>query len=96
MVPIHERQTHGIEAADLESSRVIISYFSISPSPFVFLFLAGELDRVCVMVLQTFGKRPQALVEGRRIVPESCVSRVRHHLNLSVSQASDVLSRSGL
>ena len=39
----------------------------------------------CVMVLQTFGKRPQAPVEGCRIIPESCVSRVRHHLNLRVS-----------
>ncbi len=47
------------------------------------------------MVLQTFGKRPQALVEGRRIIPERCVSRVRHHMNLSVSQAILVLIDSG-
>lgn len=48
-----------------------------------------------IMVLQTFGKRPQALVEGCGIIPERCVSRVHHHLNLSVSQASHVLIDSG-
>ena len=46
-------------------------------------------------LVQTFGKRPQALVKGCSDIPERCVSRVRHHLNLSVSQAGDVLIDSG-
>jgi len=54
----------------------------------------GVLDG-SVVVLQTFGKRPQALVQGCRIIPERCVSCICHHLNLSVTQASRVLIDSG-
>ena len=50
-----------------------------------------NIRRQPVTVLETFGKRPQAAVEGCRVIPERCVSRVRHHLDVSVSQANLVL-----
>src|SRR5215216_4842758 len=47
------------------------------------------------MVLQSIGKLLQAAVESCRIIPERCVSRVRHDLNLSVRQAGLVLIYNG-
>ena len=49
-----------------------------------------------LVLLQTFRKPPQALVERRRVIPESRVSRSRHHLNLPVHYPGLVLIDDGL
>jgi hypothetical protein len=47
------------------------------------------------MILQSFAKDSQALVEGCCIVPERCVPGVRHQVDLSVSHGSLVPIDSG-
>jgi len=47
------------------------------------------------VVLQAFGKDPQAPVEACRIIPKRCVPRIRHHVNLRVSHARFVLVDDG-
>lgn len=46
-------------------------------------------------MLQTFGECAQTPVEGWRVIPKTCVPRVRHHLNLRVSYGSLVLIDGG-
>ena len=50
---------------------------------------------VWAMVLQTFSKNVQAFIEALRVVPERCVPRIRHQLNLRVRHRRLVLIDGG-
>ena len=70
------RQFESARPDQFKSKR--IEFFEGSPAEFAIL-------------LQSFGKPPQVLIERRRIIPKRPVSRGGHHLNLRMGQTGFVL-----